>query len=111
MSLSNISFEQQQQCGIEDPATVLFCDDSARNIAGAKQLGMRTCIVGREDAQTIEGADYAVKSLHDLPRVLPGLFGMEAEDIDVNRDESAEAPGRTGSPPAPRSILQSAAGP
>lgn len=26
-------------CGIDDPTSVLFCDDSARNIAGAKKLG------------------------------------------------------------------------
>lgn len=35
---------------------------------------MTTCIVGRSDIEGVAGADFAVASLHDLPRVLPELF-------------------------------------
>lgn len=90
-----------EQCGISDPTTVLFLDDSARNLAGAKSLGMTTVLVGR--TERCDGADFAIQTLTDLPKVLPGLFPtLEAGRRDLWACCSSPSPTRCSCPPAGR---------
>lgn len=71
----------------------IFFDDSSRNIKGAKAAGLKTCHVGPPlNSQLCEGADYVLSDLHQLPRVIPGLFeegceeeGGEGEEMAVKR--------------------------
>jgi FMN phosphatase YigB (HAD superfamily) len=54
------------------PSRTVFVDDSPRNCAAAHEAGIFSVLVGREGH--VAGADLVVPSVHDLPRVLPGLF-------------------------------------
>jgi ribonucleotide monophosphatase NagD (HAD superfamily) len=60
-----------QQLGVA-PGRAVFIDDSPRNCASAHELGIFTVLVGREGH--VAGADLVIPNIHELPRVLPGLF-------------------------------------
>ncbi|KAI8470276.1 MAG: HAD-like domain-containing protein [Monoraphidium minutum] len=60
-----------QQLGVA-PGRAVFIDDSPRNCAAAHEEGIFSVLVGREGH--VAGADLVIPSIHDLPRVLPGLF-------------------------------------
>ncbi|KAF7818064.1 haloacid dehalogenase-like hydrolase [Senna tora] len=61
-----------------DPKKTIFFDDSARNIASGKVAGLHTVIVGCSDL--VPGADYALRSIHNIKEALPELW--EAEECD-----------------------------
>ncbi|WVZ60197.1 hypothetical protein U9M48_010250 [Paspalum notatum var. saurae] len=59
-----------------NPRRTLFLDDSERNIAAGKALGLRTALVGKR-ARSKE-ADYALENIGALRRVIPEIWGVAA---------------------------------
>lgn len=63
-----------------DPRRVLFLDDSARNLAAAHKLGIRTILVDPQAAHPDyqnglpAGVDLALRRPHDLLAVMPNLI-------------------------------------
>ncbi|RCV29240.1 hypothetical protein SEVIR_5G474800v4 [Setaria viridis] len=64
-----------------NPHTTILFDDSFRNIEAAKQIGMRTVLVGTSERK--KGADYALASLHNMKEALPELWEEAEKDEDV----------------------------
>ncbi|KAL6616801.1 hypothetical protein ACP70R_039071 [Stipagrostis hirtigluma subsp. patula] len=64
-----------------NPQTTILFDDSFRNIQAAKQIGMRTVLVGT--SERTKGADYALESLHNMKEALPELWEEAEKDEDV----------------------------
>ena len=54
------------------PAVTVLLDDLERNLAPARDLGMRTVLVGSRGPTSV--ADFAIGSLRDLPAILPQLL-------------------------------------
>jgi putative hydrolase of the HAD superfamily len=54
------------------PGRVVLLDDLERNLAPARDLGMRTVLVGT--GGPARGADFAIASLRELPSILPQLL-------------------------------------
>jgi putative hydrolase of the HAD superfamily len=54
------------------PADTVLLDDLERNLAPARDLGMRTVLVGSRGPTFV--ADFAIGSLRDLPAILPQLL-------------------------------------
>jgi putative hydrolase of the HAD superfamily len=68
-----------EHCGAPSPSTCVFVDDSVRNVQGAKAVGMYTVLVGvRDRGERVEGADACVRTVLELPEVLPELFSPRA---------------------------------
>ncbi|CAO2820090.1 unnamed protein product [Amaranthus hypochondriacus] len=61
-----------------DPKRTIFFDDSVRNIASGKAAGLHTVIVGR--SELVPGADYALRSIHNMKEALPEIWEMEAKE-------------------------------
>lgn len=61
-----------------DPKRTIFFDDSARNIASGKAAGLHTVIVGR--SELVPGADYALRSIHNMKEALPDIWDMKAKE-------------------------------
>lgn len=64
---------------INDPESVLFLDDSIKNIQVARSMGIRSFLVGRvgrDCGQTIttEHAEHEIDRIHELPTVVPEIF-------------------------------------
>ena len=64
---------------VEDPETVLFFDDSIKNIRVARSMGIRSFLVGRVGRDsgkviTTEDAEHELDRIHDFPRVVPEIF-------------------------------------
>jgi len=59
-----------------NPRRTLFLDDSERNIAAGKALGLRTALVGKRVRS--KNADYALESIGALRRVIPEIWGAAA---------------------------------
>ncbi|TVU37042.1 hypothetical protein EJB05_19009 [Eragrostis curvula] len=64
-----------------NPQTTILFDDSFRNIQAAKEIGMRTVLVGT--SERTRGADYALESLHNMKEALPELWEEAQKDEDV----------------------------
>ena len=65
--------------GVKDPETCLFLDDSTKNIATARSLGIRSFLVGRVGRDcgtpiTSEHAEHEIDIIHDFPNVMPEIF-------------------------------------
>jgi len=54
------------------PARTVLLDDLERNLAPAREIGMRTVLVGVRGPAP--GADFAIGSLRELPAILPRLL-------------------------------------
>ncbi len=61
-----------RMAGMNNAQECLMIDDSARNLVMANKLGFTTVLVGVDG--TISAADYNVKSLKELPSILPQLW-------------------------------------
>lgn len=59
-----------------NPRRTLFLDDSERNIAAGKALGLRTALVGKRVRS--KEADYALETIGALRRVIPEIWGAVA---------------------------------
>lgn len=55
-----------------DPKKTIFFDDSARNIASGKAVGLHTVIVG--SSVLVPGADFALESIHNIKEALPEIW-------------------------------------
>jgi FMN phosphatase YigB (HAD superfamily)/8-oxo-dGTP pyrophosphatase MutT (NUDIX family) len=65
--------------GVKDPETCLFLDDSTKNIATARSLGIRSFLVGRVGRDcgkpiTSDHAEHEIDIIHDFPNVMPEIF-------------------------------------
>ncbi|XP_006650447.1 suppressor of disruption of TFIIS-like [Oryza brachyantha] len=66
-----------------NPHRTLFLDDSERNIAAGKALGLRTALVGKRVRS--KEADYALESIGSLRRAIPEIWGgiaVAGEQLD-----------------------------
>jgi len=80
-----------------DPATVLFVDDSPRNIAGAHAFGIRTVLIGHREP--CRGADFHLPSVEHLPHVMPELFADSPEAASARlRAAGVKVPAWTRAP-------------
>ncbi|GMP56456.1 hypothetical protein CsSME_00020939 [Camellia sinensis var. sinensis] len=68
-----------------DPCRTLFLDDSVRNVAAGKALGLRTVLVGKSGK--IKEADYALETVNNLAQAIPEIwFGTgDGNDRRLNR--------------------------
>lgn len=77
--------EVLHRLGIEAGQAVFAGDDPARDIAGARRVGMRTVLVARRklDGQDRNGwgADAVVHSMAEIPRVVEQLVGGELHHV------------------------------
>uniref|UniRef100_K7LLA0 Uncharacterized protein n=1 Tax=Glycine max TaxID=3847 RepID=K7LLA0_SOYBN len=64
----------------------LFLDDSVRNIAAGKEMGLHTVLVGK--TMKSKGADYAVESVHNLAQVIPEIWANEMDGGDPTMTRS-----------------------
>ncbi|GLJ40971.1 hypothetical protein SUGI_0848040 [Cryptomeria japonica] len=55
-----------------DPKRTVFFDDSQRNIAAGKHVGLHTVLVGT--SVRTEGADLALESIHNIKEALPEIW-------------------------------------
>lgn len=55
-----------------EPARTVLLDDLARNLAPARAMGMRTVLVGPGEAA--DAAEFAIRTIQDLPAILPRLL-------------------------------------
>ncbi|KAL5541592.1 hypothetical protein UlMin_009302 [Ulmus minor] len=71
-----------------DPRRTLFLDDSVRNVAAGKAVGLRTVLVGKS-VKTKE-ADYALETVNNLAQVIPEIWvsGTEGGDQRISRTRS-----------------------
>ncbi|KAG5152929.1 hypothetical protein AAZX31_10G236400 [Glycine max] len=69
-----------------DPRRTLFLDDSVRNIAAGKEMGLHTVLVGK--TMKSKGADYAVESVHNLAQVIPEIWANEMDGGDPTMTRS-----------------------
>ncbi|KAL6970403.1 hypothetical protein U1Q18_030103 [Sarracenia purpurea var. burkii] len=68
-----------------DPRRTLFLDDSVRNVAAGKALGLRTALVGKSGK--IKEADYALECINSLAQVIPEIwFGGSGGEDDHDDD-------------------------
>lgn len=61
-----------QVCGMADPSGSIVFDDAERNLAGARECGFTTVLVGRNGPHA--EAHYHIQSLLELPQILPELW-------------------------------------
>ncbi|KAK3146371.1 hypothetical protein QOZ80_3BG0265270 [Eleusine coracana subsp. coracana] len=67
-----------------NPRRTLFLDDSERNIAAGKALGLRTALVGKRVRS--KDADYAMESIGSLRRVIPEIWGaVEQPELGMEK--------------------------
>ncbi|XP_031103377.1 suppressor of disruption of TFIIS [Ipomoea triloba] len=71
-----------------DPHRTLFFEDSTRNIQAGKCVGLHTVLVGK--SQRVQGADYALESIHNIKEALPELWETD-KVAEVNNNYSGVA--------------------
>ncbi|VFQ71261.1 unnamed protein product [Cuscuta campestris] len=64
-----------------EPHRTLFFEDSVRNIQAGKCVGLHTVLVGK--SQRVEGADYALESIHNMKEALPELWETDKAGVRV----------------------------
>ena len=55
-----------------EPSRAILLDDLARNLAPAREIGIRTVLVGADEPSP--AADFSIKTIQDLPAILPQLL-------------------------------------
>ncbi|XP_066386462.1 suppressor of disruption of TFIIS-like [Miscanthus floridulus] len=71
-----------------NPRWTLFLDDSERNIAAGKALGLRTALVGKRVRS--KEADYALENIGALRRAIPEIWGVVAGGETHRSDHSVD---------------------
>eukprot|EP01018_Ginkgo_biloba_P008504 Gb_33642 [translate_table: standard] len=70
-----------------DPKRTIFFDDSVRNIAAGKVAGLHTVLVGT--SIRTEGADFALRSIHNIKEALPEIWeNEEKSEIAVGSSQA-----------------------
>ncbi|MCD7445905.1 hypothetical protein HAX54_024605 [Datura stramonium] len=72
---------------IVHPQRTLFFEDSVRNVQAGKRVGLDTVLVGK--SQRVEGADYALESIHNMKETLPQLWEVDDKVSEVNYSDVA----------------------
>lgn len=62
--------------GENNPEHCVMLDDAPRNLVPAKQIGMKTVLVGAHPSDA--SADISIKSIHELPFAMPELWDRES---------------------------------
>jgi putative hydrolase of the HAD superfamily len=55
-----------------EPSRAILLDDLARNLAPARDIGVRTVLVGT--AEPSPAADFSIRTIQDLPTIIPHLL-------------------------------------
>ncbi|PIA60369.1 hypothetical protein AQUCO_00300100v1 [Aquilegia coerulea] len=78
---SEASIEEALKIANINPQRTMFFDDSVRNIQSGKRVGLHTVLVGT--SQRVQGADYALESIHNIREALPELWeaGEKSEKV------------------------------
>lgn len=65
-----------------DPRRTLFLDDSVRNVAAGKEMGLHTVLVGKKGKSKV--GEYVVECVNsvELAEVIPEIWGMRMDDDD-----------------------------
>jgi len=58
--------------GVTDPQKCALLDDSPRNLAPAKEMGVFTILIGQNGSHS--SADRSLVDIHDLPEIVPELW-------------------------------------
>jgi len=66
------------KAGGVDPVNCVMFDDLLANLAGAKEIGFTTVLVGNNG--TIDHADYHLPTIHDIKRIMPHLWNVKEVD-------------------------------
>ncbi|KAK8916891.1 hypothetical protein KSP39_PZI023290 [Platanthera zijinensis] len=61
-----------------NPQKTIFFDDSVRNIASGKAIGLNTVIVG--SSVLVPGADIALENIHNIMEALPEIWEGEGQN-------------------------------
>ncbi|KAK3021570.1 hypothetical protein RJ639_046277 [Escallonia herrerae] len=69
-----------------DPRRTLFFDDSVRNVAAGKAVGLQTALVGK--TMRTKEADYAMEDVHNLVQVIPEIWYKGEDEQRLNRTRS-----------------------
>ncbi|KAK2974020.1 hypothetical protein RJ640_011385 [Escallonia rubra] len=69
-----------------DPRRTLFFDDSVRNVAAGKAVGLQTALVGK--TMRTKEADYAMEDVHNLVQVIPEIWYKGEGEQRMNRTRS-----------------------
>ncbi|KAK3042135.1 hypothetical protein RJ639_001255 [Escallonia herrerae] len=69
-----------------DPRRTLFFDDSVRNVAAGKAVGLQTALVGK--TMRTKEADYAMEDVHNLVQVIPAIWYKGEDEQRMNRTRS-----------------------
>lgn len=69
-----------------DPLRTLFLDDSPRNIAAGKAVGLYTVLVGK--TTKIEEADYAVRTVTDIVQIIPEIWCSEEDNKSISQSRN-----------------------
>ncbi|KAK7280142.1 hypothetical protein RJT34_25204 [Clitoria ternatea] len=83
---SREAFKIALQAANVDPRRTLFLDDSTRNVAAGKEMGLYTVLVGNRVKS--EGADYVVEYVNNIGKVIPEIWGKEMEGGDERMTRS-----------------------
>ncbi|KAF5186676.1 Haloacid dehalogenase-like hydrolase (HAD) superfamily protein [Thalictrum thalictroides] len=78
---SEAAFEEAFKIANINPKRTMFFDDSVRNIQSGKRVGLHTVLVGT--SQRVQGADFALESIHNIREALPELWeaGEKSEKV------------------------------
>ncbi|GFZ22034.1 hypothetical protein Acr_29g0011960 [Actinidia rufa] len=68
-----------------DPRRTLFLDDSVRNVAAGKAVGLRTALVGR--SIKIKEADFVLETVNSLAQAIPEIWLGEGQRMTRTRSQ------------------------
>ncbi|PSS01445.1 Pyrimidine 5-nucleotidase protein [Actinidia chinensis var. chinensis] len=68
-----------------DPRRTLFLDDSVRNVAAGKAVGLRTTLVGK--SVKIKEADYVLETVNSLAQAIPEIWLGEGQRMNRTRSQ------------------------
>jgi putative hydrolase of the HAD superfamily len=77
--------------GSPPPNECVMLDDSAHNLAGAHEMGLTTVLVNSNGAAH-PPVKHQIKSLIELPRIMPELWLAESQDLPADRRPMEEHP-------------------
>ncbi|KAJ2743508.1 suppressor of deletion of TFIIS [Coemansia sp. BCRC 34301] len=62
------------ESGVSDVHMCYFADDSAQNVKVAREIGWTAVLVSKQPPSACEATGLHIKTIHELPSVLPQLF-------------------------------------
>ncbi|KAJ6841882.1 uncharacterized protein M6B38_304460 [Iris pallida] len=77
---SEFAIEHALKIANIDPQRTMFFEDSVRNIQAGKNVGLQTVLIGK--SQRVQGADYALESIHNMREALPHLWDQPGKSAE-----------------------------